>query len=117
MLFNGSSNLDQTSKGKQIYMYVYLFLKAPRLIANIFQIKTIKFVTKMDTYIYVHHPGQYWNPDSQSKVSLKTKQKNFMEIFFDHTYTLPKKLEGNKATCRQYNKNYSLDYCMTDVSN
>ena len=98
-------------------MYVYLFLKAPRLIANIFQIKTIKFVTKMDTYIYVHHPGQYWNPDSQSKVSLKTKQKNFMEIFYDHTYSLPMKLEENKLTCKEYKKNYSLDYCMTDVSN
>ena len=82
-----------------------------------FQIKTIVFVTKMDTYIYVHHQGQFGNPDSKSKVSLKTKQKNFMEIFYDHTYSLPMKLEENKLTCKEYQKNYSLDYCMTDVSN
>ena len=81
------------------------------------QIKWIRFVTKMDTYIYVHHQGQYRNPDSKSKVSLKTKQMNFMEIFYDLTHSLPMKLEGNKLNCNEYKKDYSLDYCMTDVSN
>ena len=71
----------------------------------------------MDAYIYVHCQGQWRNPDSISKVSLKTKQKNFMEIFYDHTYSLPMKLEENKLTCKEYKKNYSLDYCTTDVSN
>ena len=87
------------------------------LLIYFFQIKAIEFVTKMDTYIYVHHKGQFWNPDSKSKVSIKTKQMNFMEIFYDIYYSIPMGLDGNKKTCGEYSKkNSSFDNCLTNVS-
>ena len=69
----------------------------------------------MDTYIYVHHKGHFNHPDSRSKVSLKTKQKNFLELFYDVTNSLPMISHGNDNTCKKYEK-YSYDYCVTDVS-
>ena len=68
----------------------------------------------MDTLIYVHHYGHYWLPDSTSKVAIKTKQKNFMELFYDLTYSLPIALH-NKQICGEY-KEYSFDHCVNEVS-
>ena len=68
----------------------------------------------MDTLIYVHHKGQYWEPDATSKVALKTGQKNFIEIFYDLTYSLPMILDGNKPTCDEYKTN-SFDHCLVEV--
>ena len=68
----------------------------------------------MDTLIYVHHTGQYWLPDTTSKVALKTGQKNFIEIFYDLTYSLSMILNGNKPTCDEYKIN-SFDHCLVEV--
>ena len=80
----------------------------------------------MDTYIYVHHKGHFNHHDSRSKVSLKTRQRNFLEVFYDVTNSLPKENSfslslqmtsdeiGNDNTCKEYVK-YSYDYCVTDV--
>ena len=60
---------------------------------------------------------KFWNPDSKSKVSIKTKQMNFMEIFYDIYYSIPMGLDGNKKTCGEYSKkNSSFDNCLTNVS-
>ena len=69
----------------------------------------------MDALVYVHHQGQYWHPDSTSKIFLQTTKNNFIEIFYDLTYSLPIMFNGNKLICKQYN-NYSFDYCMANVS-
>ena len=80
----------------------------------------------MDTYIYVHHKGHFNHHDSRSKVSLKTKQRNFLEVFYDVTNSLPKENSFSLSlpmtshgtdsnTCKEYEK-YSYDYCVTDVS-
>ena len=72
-------------------------------------------VTKMDALVYVHHQGQFRHPDSISKIFLQTTKKNFIEIFYDLTYSLPTIFDGNKQNCKQYN-NHSFDYCMANVS-
>ena len=80
----------------------------------------------MDSYIYVHHKGHFNHPDSRSKVSLKTRQRNFLEVFYDVTNSLPgensfslslqmtSQSHGDDNTCKEYG-NYSYDYCVTDV--
>ena len=72
-------------------------------------------VTKMDALVYVHLQGQFCHPDSMSKIFLQTTKKNFIEIFYDLTYSLPTIFDGNKQNCKQYN-NHSFDYCMANVS-
>ena len=72
-------------------------------------------VTKMDALVYVHHQGQFRHPDSISKIFLQTTKNNFIEIFYDLTYSLPIILHGNKQICKQYN-DYSFDYCIANVS-
>ena len=68
----------------------------------------------MDTLIYVHHYGHYWLPDSTSKVAIKTKQMNYIELFYDLTYSLPIALHPNQI-CGEY-KNNSFDQCVDEVS-
>ena len=68
----------------------------------------------MDTMIYVHHHGHWWLPDTTSKVAIKTKQKNFIELFYDLTYSLPIALHHNQ-TCGEYENN-SFDQCVNEVS-
>ena len=72
-------------------------------------------VTKMDALVYVHHQGQFLHPDSASKIFLQTTTKNFIEIYYDLTYSLPIILHENKQICKQYN-GYSFDYCIANVS-
>ena len=75
----------------------------------------------MDSYIYVHHKGHFNHPDSRSKVSLKTRQRNFLEVFYDVTNSLPKENSfslslqmtshdeiGNDNTCKEYVKYHHL---------
>ena len=71
-------------------------------------------VTKMNALVYVHHQGQFLHPDSASKIFLQTTTKNFIEIYYDLTYSLPITFYGNKEICKQYD-NY-FDYCMANVS-
>ena len=68
----------------------------------------------MDTLIYVHHYGHYWLPDSTSKVAIKTKQMNFIELSYDLTYSLPNALHHNQK-CGEYKSN-SFDQCVNEVS-
>ena len=74
----------------------------------------IILITKMDTLVYVHHEDQAWHPDSTSKINLRIKEKNYIEIFYDLTYSLPITNDGNKQTCQKYNT-HSFDYCFADV--
>ena len=74
----------------------------------------IILVTKMDAFVYVHHEGQAWHPDSTSKINLRIKEKNYIEIFYDLIYSLPITNHGNKKSCQQYNE-YSFDYCFANV--
>ena len=58
-----------------------------------------------------HHYGHYkW---ATSKVAIKTKQKNFIELFYDLTYSLPNALHHNHK-CEEYETN-SFDYCVNEV--
>ena len=76
----------------------------------------MKFVTKMDTLVYVHHHGMYWLPDTTTKVAMDTKQMNFIELFYDLTYTLPlDSHEEDHQKCEEYKIN-SFDYCINEVS-
>ena len=74
----------------------------------------IILVTKMDAFVYVHHKGQAWHPDSTSKINLRIKEKIYIEIFYDLIYSLPITNQGNKKSCQQYNE-YSFDYCFANV--
>ena len=90
----------------------------------------------MDSLIYIHHQGQFANPDMNDKVSLKLKQRLYMQITHDvrifkcceificyiklysisiqviHTYDWPTE---NGSTCNPTN-NVGYDNCIIDVS-
>ena len=68
----------------------------------------------MDSLVYVHHDGQRLLPDSKSRIASKIKEKNFIELLYDLTYSVPTKTYGKKQTCQQYNE-HSFDYCIANV--
>ena len=68
----------------------------------------------MDSLVYVHHDGQRLLPDSKSRIASKIKEKNFIELLYDLTYSVPTKTYGKNQTCQQYNE-HSFDYCIANV--
>ena len=70
----------------------------------------------MDSLIYAHHPGQFWSPDSNSKVATKKGKTIFVEIIYDLTYSLPKpflEYEGQQSCSNLHN--HDFDNCYIDV--
>ena len=102
----------------------------------LYQITDVVLTLKMDSLIYIHHQGQFANPDMNDKVSLKLKQRLYMQITHDvrifkcceificyiklysisiqviHTYDWPTE---NGSTCNPTN-NVGYDNCIIDVS-
>ena len=72
--------------------------------------------TRIDSLVYLHHPGQFWHPDSNSKIATKTKQLIFMEIIHDLAYSLelPQQYKGQNNCTNAYN--LDLNTCFYDVS-
>ena len=89
----------------------------------------------MDSLIYFHHQGQFANPDMNDKVSLKLKQRLYMQITHDvriykscKIFTCYSKLYSisiqvihaydwsteNGSTCNPSN-NVDYDNCIVDV--
>ena len=78
---------------------------------------TITFSTRMGSLIYLHHEGQYLNPDSTSKIQIELGQIKFTEVNYDITYSLPipSNTAGNSSSCTETN-NKNLDNCLIRVS-
>ena len=92
--------------------YYILSKVKPSLSIMAFQIMSISFMTKIPAYVYVHYPGHYYHPDSQSKISLIKSTRHWAQLNYEITNTLPRK---GKKSCRQYPDNYTLDDCFIDV--
>ena len=76
----------------------------------------IEFVNKIDSYIYGHHPGHFFHPDSDAKLTLHPGTRMYSEIFYDITHSLPEETNKKSESCSFYEGNYSLDNCFLDVS-
>ena len=77
---------------------------------------SIEFVNKIDSFIFAHHPGHFYHPDSNAKLNLLLGTRMYSEIFYDLTYSLPEKTTENSESCSLYSGNYSLDNCFLNVS-
>ena len=60
-----------------------LIKNEPNIFLFMFQITDVVFILKMDSLIYIHHQGQFANPDMNDKVSLKLKQRLYIQITHD----------------------------------
>ena len=47
------------------------------------QISEITFIMKVATLVYVHHNGQFTNPDMNDKIALKLGQRLYLQILHD----------------------------------
>ena len=63
----------------------------------------------MEALIYVHPKGQFWL--ATSKIGIKPKQRNFIQIYYDVTNYLSS-TDDTEMTCKEYHK---FDNCVTDV--
>ena len=50
---------------------------------NITQVMDITFKMNMKSLVYAHHYGQFFDPDTNSKVSIKMGQMLFMDVIHD----------------------------------
>ena len=75
-----------------------------------FQILDIEINTKITTSIWVHHPGQWLNPDTDSNLNVNLGDMEFIKVSYSLIYSLPE-----VHNCGEYKIN-SFDYCIRDVS-
>ena len=74
-----------------------------------FQILEIQITTKIKTSIWVHHPGQWLYPDTDSNLNVNLGELEFIILSYSFIYSLPE-----VHNCGEYNLN-SFDYCIKDV--
>ena len=78
---------------------------------------SIEFFNKIDSFIFAHHPGHFYHPDSNAKLNLLLGTRMYSEIFYDLTYSLPEEeMDENSEGCSIYEGNHSLDICFLNVS-
>ena len=63
----------------------------------------------MKTSIWVHHPGQWLYPDTDSNLNLNLGEMEFIKLSYSLIYSLPE-----VHNCGEYNLN-SFDYCIRHV--
>ena len=77
---------------------------------------SIEFFNKIDSFVFAHHPGHFYHPDSNAKLTLLLGTRMYTEIFYDLTHSLPEEKDKNSEECSNYEGNHSLDNCFLNVS-
>ena len=80
------------------------------------QIEKISIITKMESWVFGHFIGQFFYPDTSSKVTLKMGQKIYITTNFETVYSIPKKDKNGHLDCYEHHVNESLDDCFIKVS-
>ena len=58
-------------------------------------VRSVTFTTNFDLLVYIHHPGQFWWVDTDTKLPVHTREKSFVDVRHSVVHAMPKIVEIN----------------------
>ena len=75
-----------------------------------FKVRYVTLTSQFNLLIYLHHPGQFWWIDTDTKLPLHVNKTSFIDIRHNVLYALPTKISHNTDMFPECTEEMSLNY-------
>lgn len=74
-------------------------------------VRSITIVTNVNLLVYIHHPGQFWWVDTDTKIPISKHQLSFLDVRHTVVHALPKEVNGTEFLSCSEEMDFGYDAC------